>query len=142
MLKHLVSLWSLAAFADGKISKIEEKVAKSMLSQIIDDDEFPPNLVNREAVFDEIYSMMSAPFSFDQVTSFIASCEGEFSVACYAQACTIVGADMRLGPSERRFLNRLGKGLELKPEQCKLVESVELSGVTREGFMEWLFRVK
>ncbi|MCS7085333.1 MAG: tellurite resistance TerB family protein [Bacteroidia bacterium] len=121
--KMLVSLWSHACFADGKLVVPEEMSVGEMMEQFFGGDRsfFPQHAVDRDAIFGELTETFLDPYPLDEVLDYAAH-RPETAQLFFEEACCIVASDNLWHQSEAEFLDAVAAKLGVSPLFRKEVE--------------------
>ena len=111
-----VSLWRHASSADGVIDPDEEFNVSNIIHGFFSDDGlFPPDYFSHDQVFDDLISAFLAPHPYDQVVNYAKDRPGLLPIF-FAEACIIVASDSHYQLQEHKFLEQLGKDLNLNDQ--------------------------
>jgi len=123
--KHVVSLWSHAARADGIIQDEEDTAVADMIGTLFGDDSslFPESTANVDAVMEDLSRIFTEPYDLETIGRFAKSGGRSLAVSLFGDACFIVASDGVMEDTEKKFLKELGKILNLDKDRQKEIST-------------------
>lgn len=127
----LLSVWSHAGMADGRLQAREDDLVAEMVGALFEQNSlFPPDMIGDEdadSIMGELINFFENPIPLEKITKEIKKLKDEeLSAHIFEDAVTIVTVDGRIEKKEKSFLNDLGKDLGLSSDRIKHVEDVYL----------------
>ncbi|MCB1189755.1 MAG: TerB family tellurite resistance protein [Leptospiraceae bacterium] len=121
--RYMVSLWSHSAKADeGDLKKIEKSMLNDMLNYLFEED----NLFHKYKKYKKnirtfLKPIFYSPIPLPKIYKFIQK-RKDLANLFYEDACSFVAADARVSKSEKKFLDKLSKELNLYTMDKKILD--------------------
>lgn len=128
----LLSVWSHAGMADGRLQAREDDLVSEMVGALFEQNSlFPPDMIGDEdadSIMGELINSFENPIPMEKIAKDIKKLKDEeLSAHIFEDAVTIVAVDGKMEKTEKSFLNELGKSLGLSADRIKHVEEVHIT---------------
>ena len=111
--KILVSLWSYASMADGKLKPQEGNLVGEMTNVLFDDGCVLSDYKNEKSeIVDILSGIFESPLTIKSIATYTTG-NNEMAANFYEDACCIIAAEKDVNQEEIQFLNDLSKELKI-----------------------------
>jgi len=111
--KTLVSLWSYASYADGKLQSSQAHLVGEMTRVLFDEGCVLSDYIEqKDEIIDILSSTFETPLTIKSIAKFVEG-NDEMAANFYEDACCIIGANKKITNDEKEFLNSLASELKI-----------------------------